>query len=225
MTTVEATQTHAAQTRAGRRSTWALWGTAAGLLGVVTNFVAQPSVDDEQRKAGAAAVIEATSREPYHIAAIAGFGAVVCLLFFAAGFRRWSERQASDSLPLRVVPLALVASAAALIAAYGVKGQLAAYLDGGFNGGIFTEDALYTFVLLDDLAGYFSWWGVAVAAACIAWLSFRERLVVRWVGALAVLAALAPIGFLFAFGFTGFAGVVAPVFLIPAGIGMALRRE
>jgi hypothetical protein len=70
-----------------------------------------------------------------------------------------------------------------------------------------------------------SWWGVAVAAGCIASLSFRDRLVVRWVGALAVLAVGLPLGFLLAFGFTSFSGVITPVFLVPAGIGMALRRE
>ena len=207
-----------------QRATWALWGTAAGVAGLVANMVAQPQVTEAERKAGVA-VMEELTRGPYHLGAIAGFTAVVCLLFFAAGFHRWADRQASDSLALRVVPMALVASAGALIASYGVKGQLAAYLDGGFNEASYPTEHLYTYFLIDDLAGYFSWWGVAVAAGCIAWLSFRERLVVRWVGALAVLAALVPLGFLVAAGFTGFAGVITPVFLIPAGIGMALRRE
>lgn len=206
-----------------RRSTWALWGTAAGVLGLVTNMVAQPSVSAEDRIGSA--IMDEVTRGTYHAGAISGFGVVVCLLFFAAGLARWGQRQASDSLPLRVAPLALVASAGALIASYGVKGQLAAYLDGGFNETAYPQADLYTYFLMDDLAGFFSWWGVAVAAGCLAWLSFRERLVVRWVGALAVLAVLAPIGFLVAFGFTGFAGVITPLFLIPAGIGMALRRE
>lgn len=223
MTTLEATQSHTTHST-GRRSTWALWGTAAGVCGVIANLVAASGVDEAQRRTGASVMDELT-RGSYHVGAVAGFAAVVCLLFFAAGLQRWGQRQASDSLPLRVAPLALIASAGALIASYGVKGQLSSYLPGGFNDVSYEQSDLYTYFLLDDLAGYFSWWGVAVAAGCLAWLSFRERLVVRWVGALAVLAALAPLGFLLAFGFTGFAGVITPVFLILAGIGMALRRE
>ena len=209
----------------GRRSTWALWGTAAGVCGVAANMLTQPSVTEAQRQGGFEEVFPDLARGSYHLGAVAGWAAVACLLLFAAGLARWGQRQGSDSLALRTAPLALVASAGALIASYGVKGQLAAYLDGGFNDASYPDREVYVFYLLDDLAGWFSWWGVAIAAACIAWLSFRERLVVRWVGALAVLAALGPVGFLLAFGFTGYAGVVTPVFLVLAGIGMALRRE
>lgn len=210
---------------AGRRSTWALWGTAAGVCGLVANMFASPVVTEAQRKGGFDDVYAELTRGVFHVGAVAGFAAVACLVMFAAGFARWGSRQASDSLALRAVPYALVASAGALIASYGVKGQLASYLDGGFNAGAYPDSEVYFYYLLDDLAGYFSWWGVAIAAGCLAWLSFRDRLVVRWVGALAVLAVVVPIGFLLAFGFTGFAGVVTPVFLVPAGIGLALRRE
>ena len=214
----------ASASNAATRSTWAFWGTAAGVAGVVANFVAQSDVTEADRKAGAA-VMDQLERGSYHLGAVAGFTAVACLLFFAAGLRRWSERQASDSLPLRVAPLALVASAGALIASYGVKGQLASYLDGGFNDATYSPENLYTYFLIDDLAGYFSWWGVAVALGCLAWVSFRERLLVRWVGALAALGIVIPVGFLVLAGFTGFAGVITPVLLIPIGIGMAMRRE
>jgi hypothetical protein len=213
------------QTTTGRRSTWALWGTAAGVCGVIANMGTQPGVTEKQRQGGFDAVFENLTRGSYHVGAVAGFAAVACLLLFAAGFARWAQQQASDSLALRAAPAALVASAGALIASYGVKGQLAAYLDGGFNDASYPDREVYVYYLLDDLAGWFSWWGVAVAAGCIAWLSFRERLVVRWVGALAVLAVLGPVAFLVAFGFTGYSGVITPVFLVVAGIGMALRRE
>lgn len=45
------------------------------------------------------------------------------------------------------------------------------------------------------------------------------------VGALAVLAALGPIAFLLAFGFTGISGVITPVFLVLAGLGLSRDRE
>jgi hypothetical protein len=224
MTAVESAPVDASA-RQHRRSTWALWGTAAGVFGVTANMLTQPSVTEAQRQGGFEEVFGELSRGSYHVGAVAGFAAVACLLLFAAGFSRWAQRQASDSLALRATPFALLASAGALIASYGVKGQLSGYLDGGFNEASYPDREVYVYYLLDDLAGWFSWWGVAVAAGCIAWLSFRERLIVRWVGALGALALLGPLAFLLAFGFTGYAGVVAPVFLVLAGIGMSRARE
>lgn len=211
--------------RGTRTAAWALWATAAGVCGVVANMVAQPVVTEAQRQGGFSEVFGELTRGYYHVGVVAGYVAVACLLLFAAGFARWAQRQASDSLALRAVPLSLVASAGALIASYGIKGQLASYLDGGFNKASYPDSELYVYFLLDDLAGWFSWWGVVIAAGCIAWLAFRDRLIVRWVGAVAVLAVAAPLAFLLAFGFPGFAGMTGPLFLVVCGIGMALARE
>lgn len=212
-------------TGTSQRATWALWGSAAGLCGVLTNMIFASGLDEGERETGdAATVLDALSQTGYHLSAVTGFGAVVCLLLFAAGLQRWGAAQASDSLALRVAPMGLLASAGALIAAYGVKGQLAAYLDGGFNDGSYTIEDQYFYFLLDDLAGYFGWFGVTVTAGCLAWLAFRERLVARWIGGLGGLVVLAAAAFLLVFGFTGFSGVAAPVFLIIAGIGLSRQR-
>lgn len=208
-----------------RRATWALWGSAAGIGGVLTNLALAQPLDEKTRASGdAQAIVDGLSQGRYHLTAVTGFLTVVCLLFFAAGLARWAKHQTSDSLALRVAPMGVAASAAALLVAYGVKGQLAAYLEGGFNESSSNESARYLFFLLDDLAGYYSWWGVAIAAACLAVLAFRERLIPRWIGALAVLAAGVPLAFLVVFGFTGFSGVICPVFLVVAGIGLARQR-
>lgn len=212
-------------TGAARRSTWALWGSAAGVGGVLTNLVFTQTPDEKLRSSGdAAAIVDVLSRTNYHVSAITGFATVVCLLFFAAGLQRWARAQSGDSLALRVAPLGLLASAGALIAAYGVKGQLSAYLEGGFNETSQTVEGRYFFFLLDDLAGYFGWFGVTVTAGCLAWLAFRERLVPRWIGALGAIVVLAASLFLLAFGFTGFSGIAAPVFLLVVGIGMSRQR-
>lgn len=223
MTTTAAPLT--ADVTTGRRATWALWGTAAGVTGFVANLLTQPVVKDEDRIQSAELVVGLLGRGGYHVGAVAGIAAALSLLVFAAGFRRWAERQGGESLALRVVPLALTASAGAMMLAYTVKGQLAIYLDGGINDGSYPAEALYTYFLMDDLAGFGAWWGVTAMAAVVVVLAFRDRLVVRWVGALAVLAVAAPVGFLVATGLTGFPGVVGPVWLTLAGIGMALRRE
>lgn len=207
------------------RAAWALWGTAAGVLGVVANAVAQPQVSEAQRQAGFDQAFGLLGSGTYRVGAVAGFLAVAALVLLAAGFRRWAAGQPSTSLALHALPYALLASAGALTAGYGVKGQLAAYLDGGFNAGSYPDRDLYVYFLLDDLAGFFGWWGVAVAMACLAWLAFRERLVPRWIGAVATLAAVVPLLFLLVFGFTGFAGVITPVALVVVGTGLALRRS
>ena len=219
--TVEST--HVGQS-VGARTQWPLWGAAAGVGGIVANLITQPSVQNGDRR-DADKVVDALSRGSYHIAVVFAFVAVVCLLLFAAGLSRWASRQASTSLALPAAVFGLVASSGAMIAGYGVKGQLAEYLKGGANADNYDTAALYTYFLFDDLAGFFGWFGVAVAAGCLAWLSFRERLLARWVGVLFGLMALMPALLLLAFGFSGFAGVICPVLLIPATIGMALARE
>ena len=78
---------------------------------------------------------------------------------------------------------------------------------------------------MDDLAGYYGWWGVTVAAACLSYLAFRERLVPRWVGALGALVVLAALAFLVLVGFTGFSGIVAPVFLLVGATGLSRMRS
>lgn len=222
-TTTSPTTTRTAPT--GGRSTWALWGSAAGLGGILTNLIfTQTAVEDLRSSGDGPAIVDALDRVSYHVSAISGYLTIACLLFFAAGLHRWAQTQASDSLALRVAPLGLLASAGALIATYGVKGQLSAYLEGGFNEKSYGDAERYAFFLVDDLGGYYSWWGVAITAACLAWLAFRERLVVRWVGALSAVAFVIPLLFLLVFGFTGFAGVVTPVFLLIAGIGLSRQR-
>jgi hypothetical protein len=224
--TSTAITTHPGATSAPtRRATWAMWGAAAGLTGVLTNMVFAPTIGDELRREGSASeVVAELSRSNYHVSAVTGFLTVAFLLMFAAGLARWARSQASDSLALRAAPAGIVASAAALIVAYGVKGQLASYLVGGFNEESYSDSARHLYFMLDDLAGYYGWWGVTVSIACLSYLALRERLVPRWIGALGLLVVLIPTAMLLAFGFTGMAGVVSPVFLVIAGIGLARQR-
>lgn len=208
-----------------RSNRWALWGVAAGVLGFLAHlgFDPQGSLTPEQRRAGEA-VLDLVSRPSYHAGAVAGYLAVACLLIFAVAWRRWSDAIAPDVLAARLVPAAFTASAAAMIIGYGFKGSLAVYLPGGLDAGDYPAQGLYALFMINDLAPFFAWWGVAVAAAGVAWLAFRERLVVRWVGIASVLATVAPLVFLGATGLTGFAGVVGPIWLTLTAVGMARRR-
>jgi hypothetical protein len=213
------------RSRPTQTNRWAFWGIGAGVLGIVANLVTDPilSLTTAQKQQGSA-VLGYVHRANFHIGAVAGFLAVACVLAFAAGWRQWSERHSAPTSAARLVALALVASAGAMIIGYGIKGPLAIYLPGGINANTYPREGLYSIFMFNDSAPYFAWWGVIVAAAGVAWLAFRERLVVRWVGAVSVLAVLAAFGWLVLTGLTDFGGIVGPAWFILASVGLARRR-
>lgn len=204
---------------------WALWGIAAGVLGVIANMITDPlaTLTSAQKLQGPTALGH-VSRLDFQVGAVAGFLAVACVLAFTAGWRQWSERQGPPVSAARLVALALTASAGAMIIGYGIKGPLAIYLPGGTDAGTYPAQGLYSLLMLNDSAPYFAWWGVVVAAAGVAWLAFRERLVVRWVGVVSILAVVATFAWLAVTGLTDFGGVAGPVWLVLASLGLALRR-
>lgn len=221
--TAEQTLTQAPEST--RRNRWAWWGAGAGVLGIVANMVTDPiaSLTDAQRRQGAAA-LGYVHRLDFQLGVVAGFLAVACVLAFTAGWRQWTERNGPPATAARMVALALTASAGAMIIGYGVKGPLAVYLPGGIDANSYPRLGLYSLLMLNDSFPYFAWWGVIVAAAGIAWLAFRERLVVRWVGVVSVLAVVAAFGWLAATGLPDFAGVAGPPWLVLASVGLARRK-
>jgi hypothetical protein len=104
---------------------WAFWGIGAGVLGIIANMVTDPisALTTAQKQEGPA-VLAHVHRVNFQIGAVAGFLAVACVLAFAAGWRQWSERHGAPSSAARLVGLALVASAGAMIIGYGIKGPL-----------------------------------------------------------------------------------------------------
>ncbi len=105
-------------------------------------MVADPivSLTTAQKQQGPA-VLGLVHRALFQIGAVTGFLAVVCVLAFAAGWRQWSERHGAPTSAARLVGLALVASAGAMIIGYGIKGPLAIYLPGGINANSYLEFA------------------------------------------------------------------------------------
>lgn len=203
------------------RDYWALWGAAAGLLGIVATLLTDPSrsLEEADYQSGAA-LIDVLDRSQYHVGVVAGFLAVLCTLFTAAGWRRWAADVAPRSLPARVVSLALTATAGAMMLGYGFKGSLAVYLAGGINEGSMTREGLYAVFMFLDFGPYIAWWGVAIAAGTFAWLSLRDRLLAFWLGIASAVFALGPIGILVATGLPGFPGVVDPLWLVIVSLGV-----
>jgi hypothetical protein len=226
MTAMTATITHQTSTAparsTSRKVTWPLAGAAAGVLGYLASMATMPDITEEQRTAGVSVVDHLTSGR-YHLGAVLGFAAIVCLLVFTAGFRRFARRVVPDNLAASVAGIAMVASAGAMILGYGIKGSLSVYLDGGINQNSYPAEGLYSLFMFDDLAPFMSWFGVAVAAGAVAWLALRDKVLPTWLGVVSGLVFLAPAGMLALTGLTGFAGLVGPVWLVIAGIGLTVR--
>ncbi|MBA2453546.1 MAG: hypothetical protein H0V47_10270 [Chloroflexia bacterium] len=199
---------------------WPLWGVAAGVLGYVGHVFSMTDLTEAQRATGVSVVSE-LSQTGYHVGVVAGMFAVFCVLVLAAGWWRWANANAPSSIAGGLVPLSLVASAGAMILGYGLKGMLAIYLPGGIDGN-HPNEGLYTLFIIDDMFPFMAWYGVAMAAAGMVWLSLREHRLPTWIGILSVLFVVAPVGVLIVTGLPGFPGVVQPLWLIIVSIGMAL---
>ena len=204
---------------------WPFWGAAAGVLGAVGHLLTMPTLSEAEYLQGPA-YMEQLDRGGFHVGIVAGMAAVFCLLFFAAGWRRLlhqgEQGGGGGSLAAAVVPLALTASAGAMLLGYGFKGSLAIYLPGGSDAGTMPYDGLYSLFMFNDLGPYMAWWGVAMAGIAIAWLALRERALPLWFGVVSVLFALPPIGMLLVTGLPGFPGVVHPLWLLITGVGMGI---
>lgn len=209
-----------------RRQRWPLWGAAAGVLGAVGHLATAPPAAVFEAQSGGAGVeiIDMLDRGIFHVGAVAGYAAVVCLVVFAAAWRRSIGHVGIASTAARAVPLALVASAGAMILGYGVMGALSVYLPGGINAGDIPDEGLYVLWMFLDLGPYMAWWGVVGAALLVSYISLVERRLPIWLGVVGVLAWLPPVGFLAVAGLTGFAGVVGPVWLVVTAVGLAVSR-
>jgi hypothetical protein len=211
--------------RRGRRPTWALWGALAGVAGLVATVLSDPAADltDQDYLAGGA-IVDKLESAPYHVGVIAGFVCVVALLVTAAGWRRWAAHRAPDSLAARVVSMAFVASAGAMMIGYGLKGSMAVYLPGGMDHARMSQEGLYSIFMFLDLGAWMVWWGGTVAALAAVWLAFHERLLPRWVGAVSAFFALVPLVYLFAAGLPGMPAI-STLWLTVVSIGLALSRR
>lgn len=219
-----ATGDHSAPAR-DKNNRWALWGAAAALLGAVATLLpgkVNPQVSNDRLTA---AVIDSLHRWTYHVAVVAGFSAVFCLLLFAAGWRRWVTDRVPTSLAANVAPSALGASAAAMMIGYGLLGSLAVYLPGGIDQHAFAHSSLLSIYMVVDFAPFVAWWGVAIAAAAVTAVCFREHIFARWIGIFsAIVVALAVIPMVVT-GLPGMPGLVGPLWLLIVSVAQAISRD
>jgi hypothetical protein len=224
------TQTHLSTDRvesqaSGRRSRWPLFGAAAGFLG----FLATMPLDG--RTVGAADVqltpelFADLNPMVFRASMVTGYLAVVLLLVTAAQWRRRVEPRVPGSTAAHLLPLGLVASAAGLTYGYGWKGALGNYIPGGMEEGLFDDQGLYVYYVLNDFGSFIGWLGVVVAAGAVAWMALRERTVSRWIGFVSLLPVLQTTLMVVGLGVAGVAGLLGPLWLLVASVGLAFGKS
>jgi hypothetical protein len=193
-----------------RITTWPLWGLPGGALGFVATVFLNDRPPAESRGSHYTVTPDdMASLDPalYHAAVVLGFTSVVCLIVFAAQWRRRVELQYDWSTAAPVVSGGVIASAGALTLAYGWMGALSRYLPDAPEGSAYDDRGTFVYFMLNDFSPYVAWLGVLVAGAGLAWMAFRERLVSRGLGALTGLLFVAALAFVFGTGVPGVPGI------------------
>ena len=181
----ESIELTASSRRTDRFRAWPLWATAAGAVGLFSTVGADKRAGDTSDLGYTVTVADMASLDHvlHRIGGTTGYAAVALLLVFAAVWHRRVAQRFSWSLGAPVVTFGLIASAAALTLAYGWKGALGNYSHGAMEEGTYDEPGLYVYYVMNDFSPYIGWFPVTVAAAGLAWMAFRERLVSRVLGA------------------------------------------
>jgi hypothetical protein len=225
MTQLEGTQTTTAGGEKVKRSRWPLYGVAAGLLGYTATLVLDGRTVGADDVALTHQLFEDLDPIVYRLSMIIGYVVVVLLLVYAANWRRRVEPRVPGSTAAHLVPLGLVASAAGLAYGYGWKGALGNYLPGGFEEGLYDDQGLYVYYLLNDFGAYIGWLGVVVAAGAVAWMGLRERTVSRWIGYFSLLPLVGTSAMVIGLGVAGVPGLFGPLWLVVAGLGLAFGKS
>ncbi len=164
---------------------WPLWGLPAGALGFVATVILNDRPAAESRGSGYTVTpddMAGLDPAKYHLAVAFGYVAVICLIVFAAQWRRRVESQFDWSTAAPVVSGGILASAGALTLAYGWMGALSRYLPDAPEGSSYDERGTFVYFMLNDFSPYIGWLGVLVAGGALSWMAWRERLVSRVLG-------------------------------------------
>lgn len=211
---------------APRFRAWPLWATAAGVLGLFSSLVTDTRAGDasDPDYTVTAADMAVLDHVMNRIGGTTGYVTVALLIVFAAVWHRRVSQRFTWSLGAPVVTFGLVASAAALTLAYGWKGALGIYLNGASEQGSYDDAGLYVYYMMSDFSPYIGWFPVTVAAAGLAWMAFRERLVSRGLGVCAGLLAVLVLGAVVVTGVPGLP-FFAALGLVVGGIWLAVGRS
>jgi hypothetical protein len=203
------------------RGRWPIFGALAGLTAFFGALAGMPGNLTEEDYQSGVAVLDKLERGGFHVAFILGLVSVGALLLAAAGWRRWAERNAPDDIAAGTISNALTATAAVNLIGYSLMGAMALYLPGGVDENWLSDEAMFTNFAYLDFGVLFGWWGAAVAAFCVAWLSFRsDRVLPRWMGVVSVLLLLPPVLMAIGMSLPGMPGFTMPIWLTIVSLGM-----
>jgi len=215
-----------------RTRLWPLWAVLAGALGFTATVLLDVRPITEMQAVADGIRYEVTpgdmddiTRTNNYLGFVLGFVAIAALLVLHGAWRARVENVHANSIAARVVSGGLLASAAGLTLAYGWKGALANYGFDGPEAGLYGEEGLFVYYMLTDFGPYLPWLGVVIAAAAVAWMAFVERSVSRGLGAFSGILAILVGGAFVVSGVPGLSGLVGGVWLVVAGIWLAVGRS
>lgn len=207
------------------RARWPIFGVVAGVSGFLAGLFSVSNGIDEEDAALGIGVIDGLDRVPYHVSFLLGLVSVAALLVTASAWRRWAEGRAPRDLAARTIAGAISATATINILGTALAGSMALYLPGGMDEGWLSKEAMFVNHSLLDFGQLLGWWGVMVAAGCVAALALRpQRLLPRWMGAVSIVLMLPAIAFAVLGALPGFPGIVMPVWLVVTSVGMMFSR-
>ena len=213
--------------REGSRSfvAWPLLATATGLLGLVSLFCeARPDDSSDYDYPVTADEAVSVGHEIFRVAGLGGYVCAILLLVLASVWHQRVGRRFTGSTGATLVTFSLVATAALVTLAFGWRGALGNYLDGGQEENTYDTEGLYNYYVMNDFSPYIAFVPLLAAAFGLAWMAFREGLVSKPLGGLAGLLASA---LLVAVAVTGVPGLPAMILvgLVVGGVWLAVGRS
>jgi hypothetical protein len=213
-------------TRRGRRLTaWPLLATASGVLGLVALFCeARPDGSGDYEYPITAEAAVAVDHELFRVAGVLGYVTALLLLALAAVWHQRVGRRFPESTGATLVTFSAVATAALVTLAFGWRGALGNYLDGGSEEGSYDTEGLYNYFVMNDFSPYIAF--VPLLGACygLAWMALKEGLVSKVLGAVAGVYATLLLGAVVVTGVPGLPSIVL-LGLVVAGVWLAVGRS
>jgi hypothetical protein len=208
------------------RSNWFLWGSAAGALGLAATLLDSRPPGESTQDSYTITPPDMASLNPavFHVALVAGYLCVACLLVFAGLWRRNVELRFPGSASAPIVHAGVVASAGTLALAYGWKGALGLYLDGGPESGAYDDSGRFVYWMLSDFSPYVGWLGVCFAGMALGWMAWLEGLVTRGLGTVSAALNVLMMAATFVFGVPGLPFAAALVLVI-TGVWLRFGRS
>lgn len=222
MSTITAAAPAATETGSGSKL-WPLYGLAAGIAGNAATMFLSATVSKEAKASGVDAVFKelSTGHIKVAIGASLGFLSIAFLVAFGVRLQRFvAARVPKESVIPQSMFIALAGGVGAMIVAFGFKAMLAGAMPGGVDVNLNTSTDVTVLQAITDQMQWLCWQGVALLMAITAYASLKYRAVPRWFGTVSVIFSAFFIVFTLFLALPYSAGIVGPVWLVVAGLGL-----